>query len=327
LAGIAVLCVCSKIEGFAFDAAFRRPPGGVMSLPARPPSAFAPMALLHAPRRWRFCTRQGLGAAGPRARSASARPGSGLPLRGKSAAAVSPMQMGASGGEGDKPYTIVDGKLDHTVVMPISEETTSRMIECKITKASLFLSVGGQRIIDGEMWGEVVPADSSWEIDKYGKEDRCVVIRLRKKSKEDWPYVIRGDYDMEAADWANRRVVSRETITKQDVEGALQLIVSLLKPSGLGQAPTAPPPAEEAAPADDVLPGEQPLKKLPEVPGSAEMKKKWDQMVVEVKEEEWRDTADAMKRYMYVFACLRASKRASCVRACVCVCVYIYTYI
>jgi len=277
-----LLAMCSPSAGFAIPSgggASRtvgagRAPAGVMALAARPPPAFAPALRAGVP--W---------AVGP---------GRG-PRRGRPQVAP-PMQMSAPDGEGGKPYTIVDSKLDHTVVMPISEETTSRMIECKITKACLFLSVEGQRIIDGEMWGEVVPDDSSWEIDEYGDEDRCIVIRLRKKSKEDWPYVVRGDYDMEAADWANRRVVSRETIAKEDVEAALQLIVSLLKPSGLAPAATPAEEAPAAAPEDNALPGEEPLKKLPEVPGSTELKQEWEQMVLETKEEEWRDTADAMTR-------------------------------
>ena len=200
---------------------------------------------------------------------------------------------GAEEGGDAKPYRVIDDKMDHTVVMPIAEETASRDIECKITKSCLFLSVGGKRVIDGELWGEVVADDSYWEIDEYGKDDRCIVVRLKKKAKEDWPFVIRGDYDLTAADWADRRVVSRATVSKEDVEGALQLIVSLLKPSGLSPVSAAP---EELAPQSETLPGEQPLKTLPKAPGSDEMQKKWEKIVAETKEEEWRDTTDAMSK-------------------------------
>ena len=57
------------------------------------------------------------------------------------------------GGAAQKRYRVVDAKLSHVVVMPISEDTGSRDIECKITKGCLFLSVAGERILDGEMWG------------------------------------------------------------------------------------------------------------------------------------------------------------------------------
>lgn len=153
--------------------------------------------------------------------------------------------------ESRKPYRTVDEKMLHTVVMPIGEETTSKSIRCKITKSSLLLFVDGKRIIDGEMWGEVKADTSSWEIDEYkdstGKDPRCIIIRLQKKIKEDWPFVVRGDYDLDAADWANRRIVSETNVTKEQVEQALQLIVSLLKPSGLRPQTTGEPSGEAAA--------------------------------------------------------------------------------
>lgn len=121
------------------------------------------------------------------------------------------------GAEVEKPYRVVDDKLRHVVAMPISDDIKGRDIECKITKTCLLLSVNGKRIIDGEMWGEVIPDDCSWEIDGFENDDRCIVIRLQKRSKEDWPFVIRGDYDLKAVDWANRRVVSRPSVSKQDV--------------------------------------------------------------------------------------------------------------
>jgi len=124
---------------------------------------------------------------------------------------------GEGGAEVGKPYKVVDDKMKHLVAMPIGEDVKGNDIECKITKTCLLLIVNGKRIIDGEMWGEVIPNDSSWEIDKYENDDRCIVIRLQKKSKEDWPFVIRGDYDLKAVDWANRRVVSRADVSKQDV--------------------------------------------------------------------------------------------------------------
>lgn len=124
---------------------------------------------------------------------------------------------GEGGAEVGKPYKVVDDKMKHLVAMPIGEDVKGNDIECKITKTCLLLIVNGKRIIDGEMWGEVIPNDSSWEIDEYENDDRCIVIRLQKKSKEDWPFVIRGDYDLKAVDWANRRVVSRADVSKQDV--------------------------------------------------------------------------------------------------------------
>ena len=198
-------------------------------------------------------------------------------------------------GAAQKRYRVVDAKLSHVVVMPISEDTGSRDIECKITKGCLFLSVAGERILDGEMWGEVLPDECYWEIDEYkdktGKEPRCIIIRLKKRVAEDWPFVIRGDYDLDAADWANRKVVSRKDFTKDDVEAALQLIVSLLKPAGLAPSPA---PAAQDEPATP--PADPPLKTLPTAPGSDQMQRQWEQAVRDTKEEEWRDTADAMSR-------------------------------
>jgi hypothetical protein len=192
-----------------------------------------------------------------------------------------------------KLYRVEDEKIKHTVILPIGEETTSREIECTITKTCLLLSVDGKRVIDGELWGQVIPDESYWEIDEHGKDNRCIIIRLQKKSKEDWPFVIRGDYDVDAMNWANRRTVSRKDFSKDDVEKALQLIVSLLKPSGLSAASPAEP---ESPPVDETLPGAIPLKKIPPMPGSEEMKRQWDQAVLETKEEEWRETADAMSK-------------------------------
>ena len=46
-----------------------------------------------------------------------------------------------------KLYRVEDEKIKHTVILPIGEETTSREIECTITKTCLLLSVDGKRVI------------------------------------------------------------------------------------------------------------------------------------------------------------------------------------
>ncbi|EKX39224.1 hypothetical protein GUITHDRAFT_114659 [Guillardia theta CCMP2712] len=170
----------------------------------------------------------------------------------------------------------IDSSERCLVVLPIEEDVKSRNIECEITKNIIFLSVNGNRILDGEMWSSVKLDDSYWEIDEYGGYDRCIVIRLVKSQPGAWPLLLKQDYDPNAADWADRQVVSRKEVSKEDVEKALQLLVALMKPSLLELPAVAEKEEEREGTENEEL---------------DEPKVAWKNAVDETIEEEWEDAA------------------------------------
>lgn len=165
-----------------------------------------------------------------------------------------------------------DGKKDALIVLPLPDTVKSKDIECKVTRRSVLLTVNGRRLIDGATWGALNADESFWEIDEYKKLPRCLLLRLRKDSPAEWPFLLRSDYEL-PTDFAGRTVISRPEVEPADVEAALQVLVRLMRPEDGQQQQQQRQPNTEG---EDKESGAE---------------KRWKESVEEAREEAWRDAA------------------------------------
>ena len=142
---------------------------------------------------------------------------------------------------GGKCYEVIESHKEVLVVMEIGSDIKAGNIECEIGKRVLNLAVNGQLIIDAqEMWGAVDLDASFWEIDEYKGKDRCIIVRLVKKLPGEWQFLLKSDYTPETVLGSRGRITRGGPVSKAEVEEALQLIVTLMRPPIEGSAPNAP---------------------------------------------------------------------------------------
>eukprot|EP00285_Hemiselmis_virescens_P016562 CAMPEP_0173398034 /NCGR_PEP_ID=MMETSP1356-20130122/40307_1 /TAXON_ID=77927 ORGANISM="Hemiselmis virescens, Strain PCC157" /NCGR_SAMPLE_ID=MMETSP1356 /ASSEMBLY_ACC=CAM_ASM_000847 /LENGTH=528 /DNA_ID=CAMNT_0014357443 /DNA_START=144 /DNA_END=1730 /DNA_ORIENTATION=+ len=182
--------------------------------------------------------------------------------------------------EGEDPnvpgYEVVHKRDETLVVVPISHKLGSKDVECEITSRYMMLSISGVgRLVQGELWAPVDADKSYWEIDSYKAYERCVVVRMAKKLPEEWPFLLKSDYRPDTVT-ASEGVISREgDISKEDVEKALQLIVTLMRP-----------------------PDEAPPRKPGPEKGAGQTEKQWYEAVKGAVDDEWKDTGKEMRDAM-----------------------------
>eukprot|EP00438_Fugacium_kawagutii_P034205 Skav233203 [mRNA] locus=scaffold24:488539:493705:- [translate_table: standard] len=86
-----------------------------------------------------------------------------------------------------------DDSEEIKVFVPIEDSIKAKDCDVKITKKALKVGLKGQEpVIDDTLWKEIDPDESSWEIEKDSKGNRCIVLSMLKKSKWDrWEYLVK----------------------------------------------------------------------------------------------------------------------------------------
>eukprot|EP00960_Hanusia_phi_P068089 766761-Hanusia_phi.AAC.2 len=133
---------------------------------------------------------------------------------------------------------------------------------------------------------------------KKGRDNDGLVVHrdVQVKAKPGaWPLLLKQDYDPNAADWADRKIISRKEVSKEDVEKALQLLVALMKPSLLEDAPAEVSHVSDSGLLFDSF-GRWSTQKAEkereeEVKESDELRAAWRTAVEETVEEEWEEAA------------------------------------
>jgi len=92
-----------------------------------------------------------------------------------------------------KTGTGEDDSAEIQVYVPIEDGLKAKDLDVKITQKQLKVGVKGQEpVIDDVPWRTLEVDDCSWEIDKDGDGNRCVVLTLAKKGKWDtWDYLVK----------------------------------------------------------------------------------------------------------------------------------------
>lgn len=102
--------------------------------------------------------------------------------------------------EREIPYKWEQTLEDVTVSVIVPPGTTSKMVNCKITKTHLVVGVKGQTpIIDGDLSEEVKASDSMWSIQDVSNGREIQVMLQKKKTMQWWKCVITGDPEIDTS--------------------------------------------------------------------------------------------------------------------------------